>query len=100
MSLDLALALLLAAAPPAPLADTLRYVVLIQQKQAGQQLVVRGRDGVTRVEAVRFFNEFYVLYNSVFYFHINFNNAAGKPLFVIKAVFRGETEVPFPSVIF
>ena len=50
MSLDLALALLLAAAPSAPLVDTLRYVVLIQHKQAGHQLVVRGRDGVTRVD--------------------------------------------------
>jgi hypothetical protein len=48
------LALLLAAAappaPPPPAADTVRYVVLFQDKVSGHQTVVRGSDGVTRVE--------------------------------------------------
>jgi hypothetical protein len=42
------LALLLAAA--APPADTVRYVVLFQDKVSGHQTVVRRSDGVTRVD--------------------------------------------------
>jgi Amidohydrolase family len=41
------LALLLGAAPPA---DTVRYVVLFLDKLSGHQTVVRGGDGVTRVD--------------------------------------------------
>lgn len=37
------------AASPAPPADTVRYVVLFQDKVSGHQTVVRGSDGVTRV---------------------------------------------------
>ncbi|HEU5041216.1 MAG TPA: hypothetical protein VFT84_10365, partial [Gemmatimonadales bacterium] len=40
---------LAAALPPAP-ADTVRYVVQFQDKLAGHQTVVRGSDGVTRVD--------------------------------------------------
>lgn len=47
----LALGLLLGAAGAAEAAQTLRYVVLVDGgKQAGQQTVVEGDDGVTRVE--------------------------------------------------
>ena len=38
------------AAPPAPPEDTVRYVVTFQDKVAGHQTVVRGSDGVTRVD--------------------------------------------------
>ena len=46
---NLALSLVVAA-PPAPPEDTVRYVVTFQDKVAGHQTVVRGRDGVTRVD--------------------------------------------------
>jgi hypothetical protein len=46
---DFALALAAAASPPSP-ADSVRYVVLFQDKVSGHQTVVRSRDGVTRVD--------------------------------------------------
>jgi hypothetical protein len=46
---DFVLALAAAASPP-PAADSVRYVVLFQDKVSGHQTVVRSRDGVTRVD--------------------------------------------------
>jgi hypothetical protein len=46
---SLALAVTASVSPPSP-ADTLRYLVFFQGKLSGHQVVVRGSDGVTRVD--------------------------------------------------